>query len=196
MLEELDPAVASAFERAIGRISTAGCRVVDAALEPVARVAKLTANGGFAAAEAWAYHRDLLMRREREYDPRVARRMRRGEAITGADYVELAGARRALIAEMDALTRPFTAVISPTVPCVPPILAELEVDDARYAAANMRILRNTTIGNYLDRCAITIPCEAPGEPPVGLMLMGARGGDAALLAAALAIEDILSPLRR
>lgn len=196
MLDDLDPAVASAFERALKHLSAAGCRIVDAALAPVARIGELTANGGFAAAESWAYHHELLTRRGDEYDPRVARRMRRGAAISGGEYVNLVAARRAVIAEMDALTRPFAAIISPTVPCVPPVLAELEADDARYLAANMRILRNTTIGNYLDRCAITIPCEAPGEPPVGLMLMGAHRGDAALFAAALTVEEILAPLRR
>lgn len=192
LLDDLDPAVARAFERALAHLSAAGCRIVETPLAPIARVGELTANGGFAAAEAWAQFRTLLASREQEFDPRVARRMRRGEAITGADYVDLVAARRALVAEMNALTEPFTAVVSPTIACLPPPIDELARDDQRYAEANMRILRNTTVANYLDRCAITLPCAAPGEPPVGLMLMGARLGDRALLAAALSVEAILA----
>jgi aspartyl-tRNA(Asn)/glutamyl-tRNA(Gln) amidotransferase subunit A len=56
----------------------------------------------------------------------------------------------------------------------------------------LRVVRNTIVANYLDRCAITIPCHKPGEAPVGLMLMGEHMADAALLRAALAVEAAIA----
>ena len=56
----------------------------------------------------------------------------------------------------------------------------------------MLILRNTALGNFLDRCAISLPCHRPGEAPVGLMLMGETMGDARLFQIAAAVEAALS----
>jgi aspartyl-tRNA(Asn)/glutamyl-tRNA(Gln) amidotransferase subunit A len=191
LLDDLEAPVAAAFDRALARLSAAGCRLVDVAMSQVARVHELAAAGGFAAAEAFAWHRTLLATRGHGYDPFVAARIRRGEAIGTPDYLALVAARRALIAEMHAITRPYTAVVCPTVPAVAPAMAPLLADQALYGATNLRILRNTTVGNYLDRCAISLPCHAPGTAPVGLMLMGERMADDALLSTALTVEAIL-----
>jgi aspartyl-tRNA(Asn)/glutamyl-tRNA(Gln) amidotransferase subunit A len=78
----------------------------------------------------------------------------------------------------------------PTVPIVPPPIAALE-DERRYNGVNMLILRNTALGNFFDRCAISVPCHRPGEAPVGLMLMGETMGDARLFAVAAAVEAAL-----
>jgi aspartyl-tRNA(Asn)/glutamyl-tRNA(Gln) amidotransferase subunit A len=53
------------------------------------------------------------------------------------------------------------------------------------------VLRNCAVGNFLDRCAISLPCHAPGEAPVGLMLVGGTMGDARLFAIAAAVEAAL-----
>ena len=64
----------------------------------------------------------------------------------------------------------------PTVPITAPPIADLD-DERAYNAVNMLILRNTALGNFFDRCAITVPCHRAGEAPVGLMLMGETMGD-------------------
>ena len=60
--------------------------------------------------------------------------------------------------------------------------------DADYARINGQVLRNTAAFNLLDRCALTLPIQAQGELPVGLMLVGERGGDRRLLAIGKAVE--------
>jgi aspartyl-tRNA(Asn)/glutamyl-tRNA(Gln) amidotransferase subunit A len=204
LLDELEPPVAAAFERALSRLSAAGCRLTDVAMPPLdtlqdpaaagvpADVVRAFAAGGIAAAEAFAWHRLLLATREPGYDPRVAKRIRRAEKISMPEYIALVALRRALIAEMHAITRPYTAIVCPTLPIIPPALAPLIADDALYGETNQRILRNTAVGNYLDRCAITLPCHEPGTAPVGLMLIGEHMGDAALLRTALTVEAILA----
>lgn len=50
------------------------------------------------------------------------------------------------------------------------------------------VLRNTVIANAFDRCAISMPCHGPGEPPVGLMLIGETMGDKRLFQISFAVE--------
>ncbi len=80
--------------------------------------------------------------------------------------------------------------MSPTCALVPPALSEIE-DEAEYGRINLLLLRNTSVGNFLDRCAISLPCHRPGDAPVGLQLMGEHGGDARLFAVARAVEAAL-----
>jgi aspartyl-tRNA(Asn)/glutamyl-tRNA(Gln) amidotransferase subunit A len=64
--------------------------------------------------------------------------------------------------------------------------------EADYNRINMMLLRNTSVGNFLDRCSISIPCHAEGEAPVGLMLTGEHMGDARLFQVAAALEAALA----
>ena len=89
-------------------------------------------------------------------------------------------------------TLPFDAVLMPTVPFVAPAIADLEADDKLYARTNILLLRNPTVGNFLDRCALSVPCHRRGEPPAGLMIMGENMGDAHVLAIGWAIEEALA----
>jgi aspartyl-tRNA(Asn)/glutamyl-tRNA(Gln) amidotransferase subunit A len=83
----------------------------------------------------------------------------------------------------------------PTVAVVAPEIAKLDGDEKLYGATNVLILRNTSVGNYLDRCALSIPCHRPGDAPVGLMVMGETMGDERLLAVGQAIEQVCHPGR-
>lgn len=71
----------------------------------------------------------------------------------------------------------------------PPITAFAE--DSEFFRLNAKILRNPSLVNFLDRCAITLPISRHGEAPIGLMLVGEHGGDQHLLAVARGIEEAL-----
>jgi aspartyl-tRNA(Asn)/glutamyl-tRNA(Gln) amidotransferase subunit A len=111
--------------------------------------------------------------------------------MTAVDYLELFAARLRLIEAFDARTREFDALVMPTVPIVPPRIADLE-DEHEYNRINLHVLRNTAFGNFFDRCSISLPCHRQGEPPVGLMLVGETLGDARLFGIAAAVEAALS----
>ena len=129
---------------------------------------------------------------EAEYDPRVAQRIRRGEAISAADYIDLQQARTEWIASVQAELQGFDAVLSPTVPMVAPAIAPLLSSDSRFFAINAMLLRNPSVVNMLDGCALSLPCHLPGQMPVGLMVWGAAMADDLVLGVGLTIEAALA----
>ena len=191
VLDDLDDAVAAAFDATLSRLSAAGAAITDIPFAELREIPQISAAGGFPAAEAYAWHRDLLDRAGDRYDPRVGGRIRRGAEIGAADYIDLVNARADLIARAHKLTAPFDAVLMPTVAILAPRMADLEADDD-YFRLNMLSLRNCTVGNFLDRCAASLPCQAPGDLPVGLMIMGEHGADHRVLSIAAAVETALT----
>jgi aspartyl-tRNA(Asn)/glutamyl-tRNA(Gln) amidotransferase subunit A len=190
VLDGLDEVVAAAFAQALSRLSDSGAQVVTGRFDALDAIPPANAKGGFAVAEAYAWHRRLLGQRGDGYDPRIRKRILRGEHMTAADYIDLVAARAAIIARMDAETAGYDALVLPTCPLMPPGIAELD-DENEYNRVNLLLLRNTAVANFLDCCAISLPCHAPGTAPVGLMLMGKTMGDAQLFEIAAAVEAVL-----
>ena len=193
MLDGMDATVARCFDRALAALSAAGATVESIDLPGLAELASLNATGGFSPAEAWALHRARLATDEARYDPRIVARIRRGEAMTAADYIDLLAGRKRWIAAMAPELAPWDALLSPTVPIVAPPIDAVRDDEAAFFAVNGLLLRNTSAINVLDGCAISIPCQHAGELPVGLMLWHGALHDDALLGAALAAEAVLAP---
>jgi aspartyl-tRNA(Asn)/glutamyl-tRNA(Gln) amidotransferase subunit A len=191
LTDGMDGTVAAVFGRTLTRLSAAGAQIVEFDLPELAELPAVNAAGGFAASESWAFHHRLIAEKGDAFDPRILKRIQRGERMSAADYVELVNARARIVAAVAPRTAPFDAVICPTCPIVPPRLAEVE-DEKEYNRINMSLLRNTSVGNFLDRCSISIPCHAEGEAPVGLMLTGEHMGDAHLFAVAQAVEAALA----
>ena len=191
MTEGWDRGVTAAFERTLQRLSLAGAEVELIDLPELAEIPAANATGGFAMAEAWTWHRALVARGRDAYDPRILARILRGQRMTAAEYIELSQARARIIAAIAPRTAAFDAVVTPTCPLTPPAIAEVE-QEADYNRINLMLLRNTSVANFLDRCAISLPCHTEGEAPVGFMLMGEHLGDRRLLAVAQAVEAVLA----
>lgn len=192
--DDLDPVVAKAFQRALGQLGKAGARIEEIDLPPLADLPAINATGGFSAAEAYAWHRLLLERSGAGYDPRVAQRILKGATMRAHEYIDLVHARRDWIGRMEQLLSPFDAVLSPTVPITAPTIASVAPGEARddeFFRVNALLLRNPSVVNMLDGCAISLPCHAEGELPVGLMLWHAALHDDAVLAVALQAERAL-----
>lgn len=191
-LDDLDPQVAKAFEASLAALSRAGAAISEQKVPAFDRQAEYFRNGGFAAAEAYAIHRRWSAR-SAEYDPRVAKRVVLGKDIAGWEYVELGLMREAYMNEVGALVAPYDAFLIPTAPCVAPTIAQADESDEAYFRWNSRILRNTGLVNFLDGCAATLPCHAPGDAPVGLMVCGVAMSDRHVLAAARSVEGAIAP---
>ncbi|WP_159993757.1 amidase [Roseomonas sp. 18066] len=191
LFDGVEPAVAAAFERAVARLAAAGAFIERFSFPELAEIPKANAKGGFAAAESYAWHRALIATSRDGYDPRVLSRILRGAEQDAADYQELLAARARIVAAASLRIAPYDAVLCPTAALTPPPIAAV-ADDAEYGRINLLLLRNTAAFNFLDSCSISLPCHAPGEAPVGLMLTGAHDGDAALFAVSAAVEAALA----
>ena len=190
LFDELDPEVATGFEAAVARLSASGAAISDINLDILEELRPANRPKSIASAEAFAIHRNQLAARRDGYDPYVATRLDGGSTILAADYIAMHRERDATYTAVQAVTRPFDALLLPTSPCVPPKIAPLDTTDA-LMKASARVLRNTALSNYLDRPTITIPCHRAGEAPVGLSLMGSRHHDRRLLAIAAGVERIV-----
>ncbi|MGC1300859.1 MAG: amidase family protein, partial [Caulobacteraceae bacterium] len=189
VLEGLEPAVASAYAAALVRLADVGAVIEPLELDALAEVGRINVRGGFSSAELYARLRDRLATGARALDPRVLRRVNMGAEHAEGDYAGFQVARARLIADAAGLDR-FDAVLMPTAPMVAPRFDELEAD-ADYDRINRLALRNASIANMLDRCAISVPCEPMGGLPIGLTLMGRRDGDRDLLAIAAGLEAVI-----
>src|SRR3954471_12224235 len=195
MLDGLDATVARAFERALRTLRAAGARIEEIPLAAIQDLGSIQSTGGFTAAESYAWHRQLLAQHGESYDPRVRVRIERGAAMKAWEYVDLHQARNAWVAEVGKALGGYDAVLSPTVPMVAPAIADIapggERDDA-FFRTNALLLRNPSVVNMLDGCALSLPCHRPDELPVGLMVWHGALRDDTILSLSLQIEDLLS----
>ncbi len=193
VLDSLDASVATAFERALSRLSAAGAVVDVFDLPELAELAPLQQKAGFSSCEGLAWHvRQGSWSRRSEIDPRVVARMTVAEQTRAVDYLELVHQRQSWIARTCAKLVRFDVLASPTVPITARPVADVLHDDAAFFATNALMLRNTAPANFLGGPAISIPMQLRGELGAGLMLWGAPHTDAAVLSAALETEKILT----
>lgn len=185
----LDAEVAQAFDATLATLSRLGAQIVPFEFPELKRLPQINAAGGLTAAEAWHWHKQLLAERGDAYDQRVAMRIRRGEQLGAADYIELLAERRAMQARAAGLLREADAWLMPTVAVRPPRLDALRSDEA-FFATNGLVLRNPSVLNFLDGCAVSLPMPA-AEQGMGLSVGGLNGRDARVLQVAGAIEAAL-----
>jgi aspartyl-tRNA(Asn)/glutamyl-tRNA(Gln) amidotransferase subunit A len=186
-LDDLDNAVAKTFERALETLSRQGALIERIEMPELLDVGVMNAKGGFAASESYAWHRYLLTSKGDDYDPRVSARILRGESMSAADYIDLLVARRSLVTRAAERLASYDALVMPTTANTPPRIADL-ADDKEFTKANLRALRNCTLINMIDGCAISLPAHHEGEVPVGLMLASSGGSDRRIFELAAGME--------
>jgi aspartyl-tRNA(Asn)/glutamyl-tRNA(Gln) amidotransferase subunit A len=175
-LDDLDDRVAQIFDRTLEDLSRLGASIERIDVPEFRDVGVINSNGGFAAAESYAWHRYLIESHGDVYDPRVSSRILRGQSITAADYIDILEARKSFIARTTARLAPYDAAVMPTCAITPPRISDL-ADDKAFMKANLLSLRNCTLTNMMDGCAISLPCHRTDEAPVGFMLSAVAGSD-------------------
>lgn len=190
----LDDGVGEALELAIRRLLHAGARIVEHPLPELDEIDALAWAPGASrlVAEAHALWSGMLAAHEKDIYPPVFERVMAGAALTANGILKADRAREEISRRYLAATSGVDAVLMPAVAITPPPLARLETGGPDYFAANRMALRNTTIGNQLGLCAITLPAgyDAAGIP-VGLMLQSAPHTEEKLLRTARAVERVL-----
>jgi len=188
-LENLDDTVAKRFPLAMDALERAGCRLSDEKLALIDGMTRVNGRGGIQPAEAFTVHRDRLDRRGPDIDANVRARLERARNISAADYIAMVGERAALVAAMDARLADINVLVMPTTPVVAPTMAEMAPADA-FARKNAMLLRNTSMWNFFDCCAISLPLPRAGGLPTGLMVVARNGQDRRLFRIAAAVEQL------
>lgn len=184
----LDAIVGKAFPAALQKLAPHWKAVADVTVDALDIMHAVNDRGGIAPPEAYAIHRGLLD--GEGIDPNVRARLDRGASITAADYIANLRERERGIAQVDAMFNDCDVLVMPTTPIVAPTMAEVSTAEG-FTPRNVLALRNTSIWNFFDVCAISLPIRLGNELPCGLMLVGRRGADRDLLAIAAAAEKQL-----
>jgi aspartyl-tRNA(Asn)/glutamyl-tRNA(Gln) amidotransferase subunit A len=191
LLDELDPQVAEAWSRTLTALSRAGAQLETFDFPELDGIPAMNSRGTISNAEAFAFHRRSgLLHQSALYDPNVLARVQVGREMSAADYLDLLDARSRLMSAAAMRTAPYDAVICPTAPIIAPLILPMG-DPEAFKRANALSLRNTSVANLLDRCALSLPMPTDGVP-CGLMVMGETLGDSHLLSVGNALEPALN----
>lgn len=194
VFDDAEPEVVAAFEATLERLQKAGAIIRRQKFPLFDEILALMAkHGPLVTAEAFAFHHQRLASTQtRKMDHHVVARMGMGAKISLIDYWELTNAREKMILQFNTMVESNELIISPTVPHIAPELDPLLKDDALFVHFNNKTLRNTLIGNFLDWCAVSIPCgKGTAEMPVGFQIAACANRDEYMLAAAMAVEGFI-----
>ena len=173
----VDPAVAAAFEGAIGGLARAGAALEEVAL-PAADLHAMFQVLWFAGAANRL--RAVPADRRHLIDPGLAEIAARGAEITLFEYLDAVAARAEFGAAMDALLDRFDLLVSPAV-AVPPFAAGVEVPPG------------SGLGRWTEWAGFSYPLNLSQQPATvaaGLQFVAPRGHDHRALRAAGAWEEL------
>jgi aspartyl-tRNA(Asn)/glutamyl-tRNA(Gln) amidotransferase subunit A len=195
ILGDEDAAVIENFEVALRALAERGATVIRRRLPILDEVRQVAAeHGTITAAEAYHIHRSTVDGPDgQKIDPRVVARIDGGRRMTAYSLLTIqatrARLREAIVLELDG------GLVVPTVPHTAPEIAPLEADPELFHKVNLKTLRNTMPGNFLDLAGITLPTGRDSRGlPTGILVQTAGRKQAALMGAALAIEPVLAEL--
>ncbi|MCB2111227.1 MAG: amidase [Defluviimonas sp.] len=185
--DDIRPEPLAGFERAIGRMRDAGAEIRRGAVPALAEAMALA--GILFTTEAYATWREAIEAAPDKMYPPVRERFRAGAQHAGADFVAAWRRLRRLREDWSEATAAFDAVLVPTVPSLPPVIARLEAESDYFIAENLLALRNTRIGNLMGLAGLTLPT---GLASTGITLLGRPGQEELLLRLGAAAEAALA----
>lgn len=187
---DVSPEVAQGIAKAVAALDRGGIAIEPIRLPELDELPATSRLANFSAVEAYGWHEPYLAAGAApRYDPRVLARIMMGADTPAPAYATLIARRQAMIRSVAARITGLDALLWPTVPIVAPTMASLASDEA-YHATNLLVLRNPAVVNFLDGCAISLPCPVEGAP-VGLSLAALNGQDDQLLSVAACAAEIL-----
>jgi len=188
--EDADPEVTDAVLEALEIFRALGADVRPCRFPEATEALALNRNGLIIAAEAYCANRKWIDDHFEELDPVVACRMVKGREIKAADYLADMRAWRKLRRRTAETLADAEVVIAPTTPVPALPIQEVDSDSETYSKWNVTYLRNTSIGNILGLCGLSLPCGFTSKGlPIGLMLYGHPFGENTVLKAGIAFQQ-------
>jgi aspartyl-tRNA(Asn)/glutamyl-tRNA(Gln) amidotransferase subunit A len=170
VFDDAHPEVVAAVTAAADVLKTLGATVEWRRLPEVEDTGADAERLRLSAVEGSHYNAHYLDRHFAEMDPVVRTRMITGREMTAPAYF---GAVRRMAERRGRLLdtwRDIDAVLAPTVPIPAEPVAGMATLDAYQRRAPI-YSRNTSLGNFLNLCAVSVPCGfSAGGLPIGLMV--------------------------
>lgn len=190
-LDDLDETVRTAYAATLARLEAAGVRIDREPVPELGEAARQMAqHGTLAAVEAYQYHQARVESDDAQaMDSRVVDRIMRGKTMTALDVIIIQQTREAM-AQSLAERLDGRLLVGPTVAHVAPEIAPLEADKDLFHTVNLKTLRNTMVGNYLNTPGVAVPMAGTGLP-TSFLISANRDEDDRALAAALTLEPII-----
>jgi allophanate hydrolase len=182
----LDDAQARAmFHEATERFRAMGCAMVEVDLRPFVAAGEMLYGGGFVA-ERLVSGGDLLERKPEALVPVVRDILSDAKRITTREVFESSYKLNGLRQSVEATWRRIDALLVPTTPTI--YRVEEVLANPRLLNSNLGVY--TTFGNLMDLAAIAVPSGMRADGlPSGVQLIGPRGSDPTLAAAASAYHQ-------
>jgi len=188
--DDVDRDVEKAVREAGQVFKSLGAQVAGMAVPEVAAAWAEEKRPLLIAAEACAVNRDFLDKHLAALDPVIGPRMLTGRTLSAPDYHALLRRYAQLREEVLWTLRGVDALIVPTTMAAARPLAEIDVDFESYMAYNLKVHRNTGLGNILDFCGVSVPCGFTSEGlPIGLMIYAKPFAEDMALRVACAYEQ-------
>jgi aspartyl-tRNA(Asn)/glutamyl-tRNA(Gln) amidotransferase subunit A len=190
VFDEAEEAVVANFRALLAKLERKGAKIVERPVSAFDAIRATSVHGNIVAAEAYFAHRRLIDSADVErVDPRVTARIMRGASMSAYDLLALHAARtdlqKALRADLDG-----AMLLFPTVPHTAPPVAPLDADPDLFHAVNVKTLRNTMLGNFLNLPGFAIPSGVDANGlPTSILISAPAGSETILFAASLAVES-------
>ncbi|HZR32058.1 MAG TPA: amidase [Terriglobales bacterium] len=181
--DDVDPEIADSIQTALQLISelTAGVREMTLPVDT---------DRSASSAEAWTFHEKLVAEHADLYQPETLRRIRTGEKLTAAAYIQKRRELEQLRQEIAVTVAEVDLLVTPTTPVLAPSFAELEADPTALRARELLLLRNTRPFNVFGLPTISLPCGVARDGRcVGLQISGKGWDEGSVLALAHAYES-------
>jgi len=171
--EEVDSEVERVVRDGISVLEGLGAKIESIPFPVARKASEFARKGVILASEAYSTNRHWVEEHFGELDPFVSFRLARGKELKAHEYAE---AFREMLSLREEALEQFSradVLIVPTTRIPSVSLEEASSSIDAYTRVNWGYLRNTSIGNVLNFCGLSVPCGfTSGGLPVGLMIYG------------------------
>jgi aspartyl-tRNA(Asn)/glutamyl-tRNA(Gln) amidotransferase subunit A len=169
--ENVDPEIESAVRGCESVFKDLGAFVSSMDIPEAEAAWQLNRQGMIVVAEAYTNNKKLLDEHYNQLDPIIAFRMIKGKDVPAAEYLKNTLEWKHLRTKINRTLQDVDALLVPStrIPSFP--LEEIDTDMETYTAFNVDYLRNTSVGNILNLCGLSVPCGYTKKGlPIGLMI--------------------------
>ena len=191
LFDRLDAEVERGVASAIDLLRASGATVINVALPHATDMAAVYLHLVFG--DAAEYHARTLESRPHHYTTNVRLRLEMARYVLAEDYIRALRGKAIIAYEVDRALDDVDALVLPAlaIPAPPIGAATMPVAGGPESVRSL-MLRCSQPFNLSGHPAISLPCGTTrGGLPIGLQLAGHKGKTAALVQAALAVEQLI-----